>query len=53
MQSNAKNHRLRRRLAVLLLGTAAMAAGFLFGEVHASAAAKTPPQSASVSGISD
>jgi len=42
MQANAKNHRRKRRIAVLLLGMAAMAAGFLFGEVHASAAAKAP-----------
>ena len=53
MQNNAKNHRLRRRLAVFLLGTAAMAAGFLFGEVHASAAAKAPSQPVSISSNSE
>ena len=42
MNANAKNHRLKRRLAVVLLGATAMAAGFFFGEVRAAAGANAP-----------
>ena len=42
MSANAKNHRLKRRLAVVLLGATAMAAGFFFGEVRAATSASAP-----------
>lgn len=38
MNADMKSHRRKRRLAVLLIGTAAMAAGFLLGEIRSASA---------------